>query len=695
MNANIREIYIRNGYINPAEFVITANLLQNKQILGTVIANMASYGYAPSANVLNTLFEMEQNDIIAFWTAYEPVFKKITGANRSMEKFVVYKNFPAEVLNMSEAEYWVNQILMYLGAPNQLFTQDEQSRPSMLESLNLKVLDLPKIGTLDNIRKNLIALPTRWSDNQVNDMLALYQHDMVGIDVDTFGFKENAISLIAKLFASNFGFFSWKFSNATDILRLCAALSEQDVSLRETVKFTNFRRSERRRIIELLNNCKNLKEDFARRPEIWKRLLSRLHPGDFPKNVNVIRAYNDLYNKITKTLASELENNETFVADNLLAHPGEFLRRFHSLYKKYYKEKDIIIEMFVETIPKLTTIQLAKIHKYLQTINDRKTLIVPPKGNWSKAKIFENNKIKIDRSDFMLVSKAIKDELAGRMNNLFPEGINLDAKLSQVKLQTNDQKLAEYGRGTTFDIPENITFIRSASYWEQMGYGRNTWFDNGWNFFDENWKTVGTCSWNCTHQVKGSVFSGDPTNSKELKGRGCQMIDLYFDKLPSNVRYAVWNVLCYSKIKFCDAKDVLATLQMGENPETGKLYEPARAQMVFPLKDNALTKYVAYIDVKERKLVYMDANFSGNTQAATYNAKVLQGIMPAYVEYLNSLPSVHDLVRYCKKGETPFLFKDENININNEQAYVFRPTNADNIFKRIDINSLLNKSKTA
>ena len=79
-----------------------------------------------------------------------------------------------------------------------------------------------------------------------------------------------------------------------------------------------------------------------------------------------------------------------------------------------------------------------------------------------------------------------------RLETFYPEGFNLCGNMDKLKLQTNDQKLANYGRGTVFDIPENIRFIRTSSYWD-INVG--SFLDNTWNFFDENWEGLGACCW--------------------------------------------------------------------------------------------------------------------------------------------------------------------------------------------------------
>jgi hypothetical protein len=382
-------------------------------------------------------------------------------------------------------------------------------------------------------------------------------------------------------------------------------------------------------------------------------------------------------------------SKSTIVLDILKSRPGEFMRRLKKVVDVFGKKGAVA---FLSVIDKLTIVQLLKVEKYIESVNVRKQRTVAPKGNWTKLQILEGGPTMPIRIKNLLL-KSIRAEVAGRMKGLVGP-VKLDDRASMIKLQTNGADLSPYGRGTSFPIPENVTFIRTASYWENRT-GGNTWFDNGWNFFDENWSSLGTCAWNNGQfGNKAAIFSGDPTNSKEMEGKACQMIDLYIDQLAdTGVRYAVWNILCYSHIKFKDATDVFAALQWGEQAQTGKLFEPSRCQMAFSLDGDSLTKYIAYIDVKERKLVYMDANLRGNTQNASTNEKVLEEIMPAFVEYLDSIPSVHDLFKGVarKNGKINVVYDDANVELTkDEKAYVFKPVNEANSFTQINTSELLN-----
>lgn len=680
----MQDILVANGYISVPQ---GKRKTPSVEAVATVAGNLANLGFVLGREAFEALSSLPQSEVEKFWTDVEPTLKALKGADRDMDAHVVYKNFPREALELDEAMQVFHQMAIYMGIPSEFLVEGEDEREPLGNIDRLTVLKLADDETPARIFEGLKKLPNRWTDNQ-NTWARQLLGNRNAIVVDDFGFKENAIALAAENFTS----MEVEVSTATDALRLSAALSDSDLSLREKVTFRKFSRPERRRLLAMLEASKNIEDDFAARPALFKRLMRYLRPNDYNTFPRVAKAYDDLYNGRLKSFSAKVDPKAEDITEDTLAtvktRAGEFARRFHHFYDLFGEKA---VEEFVEVMDKLTARQLVALRTYLASINDRQTLIYPPKSNWNKAQVKDNKKSKIAPEHVARLDARISELLRERMGDLFPEGIALDPATAQVKLQTNDQKLAEYGRGTTFDIPETAKFIRSASYWKADRSFGTTWFDNGWNFFNEDWSEAGVCSWD---QQKGmgdaAAFSGDPVNSKDKQGRACQVLDIYPEKLRAKgVRFAVWNVLCYSNKKFSEAEDVLATLQWGDEPQAGKIYEASRAQMVFPLKGEQLTSYVAFVDLKENKLVYMDAPLRGRVHSASANGEVLSQLMPAYVEYLKSLPSVHDLLRDVPEGSTPVLFSDDGVAIKQDRAFVFQPSNSENEFERVSVNDLV------
>jgi hypothetical protein len=691
-NDKMREtILVSNHFVE----IPQGKFKSGKREVATIFANLAYYGYVLSKEAVKRLMTQDANGVTLFWESYEPVLKELTGDSKKMGDYVVYKNFPQEVMNMSEAEYWFNQICMYVGMPNEWFATEAVDRDPLFKKDALKVLHLAEEGTLTSILQNLLGSTTKWNRVQLSHVKFLVDSVRPTLSANSVPFKDNLVTLIEYLMSQDI---TIRLRSATDVLRLATVMSGGELNATKHSKFRRFKKKERRFLLNLLEQTSALEEDMARDVERWKVFMFFLHPGDWAKRYpKVIAAMNNLYNdevmSFNARLDMELRNrkgrsvNKFRGLELAASRPGEFMRRIKTLALAY---PDHVATFFIDVSEKLTVLQLLKLKKYLENANARVYRMFPPKGNWNKVQVVKNDGKKIPDDVVLLLLSIIQKRLSEKVSEKLGSGVELDERTEMIKLSGSDS--TEYGRGTAFPIPEHVTFVRSASYWGHKGGGFNNWFDNGWNFFDEDWNTVGAVAWNAPQFGKAALFSGDPTNSKTADGRACQMIDLYLNKLEAEgVRYAVWNILCFSKIKFKDAEEVFAALQWGDDATKGKLFEPSRAQLAFPLKDNVFSKFIAYVDVKERKLVYIDANFKADVSTAVSNGKTLSEKMPAFMEYLETVPSVYDLFESVNKrgDKIPVLYDDKDVEIKEGRAYVFRPLNENNKFERLDLNSLL------
>jgi hypothetical protein len=461
------------------------------------------------------------------------------------------------------------------------------------------------------------------------------------VDFSKIPFKENLVELAGRFIKEGAAI---KLKTGTDVLRLAAGLSDGDVSLRTKVKFKSFNRKTRRYFMTLLVSCQHLEEDFARRKEVWKKFLHNIHPGEFQKShASIVKLADDLYHDRLSSFNSEVEqgilNKDSDVLNLLATRPGEFSRRLVHLLDVF--GEDAVAE-FIDIVPKLTVHQIVKIRRVLETSGMKEHRIFPPRGNWSKLQI--GSPRIVNRQYVVDISQALGQELHSRV----PMVSVLDPNTQQIKLPNGTDE-GTHARGTVFKIPDDVTFVRTASYWRCQS-GGTTWFDNGWNFFGADWQPQGSICWNqpqfpAHSKDYAAVFSGDPVNTKDAEGRAAQVIDLYLDKLKSQgVHFAVWNVLCYSGVPFSKA-EVFAGLQWGIDPQKGKIFEPSRCQLAFPLTGEYFSKYICVIDLETKEMVYLDVNLKANRSSAASNEETVSKQLPAFLEHLSSLPTVHDLFR--------------------------------------------------
>lgn len=684
---NITNILVRNGFVSTDVVGVMSDVVSDEHI-ATVLMNLEYYGFSLSKDAYQAVRRMPTDAFKMWWSDLETELKIITGDDRNIGDFVVYKNFPEEVLDKSASEYWLAQILMYWGVPNEFFTEEvkprEDMNPAERNSITLK---LANNNTIQDIFDSLLSVPAKWKRLEKEDVLFLsLAKNTVNVDFSKISFKENLVSLVAEFIKNDKGA---TVSTATDVLRLGAGLSDADVSLREKVKFKSFNRPTRRFLLKSLEGCTHLEEDVARRKNVWKRFLHQLHPGDYKSDYpKVFKVADDLYNDRLSTFNSKVEelirNKNIKALDLLKIKPGEFSRRLAHMTDVYGQDA---VDSFADVLPKLSTAQIVALRKHFDTLASRKTRIFTPKGSLTKLQIAEAKSVDSKYAD--AISASIGKVLAERV----PKVKVLDINTDNIKLPNSGSDEGEYTRGTVFQIPNEVTFIRTASYWKNKSLG-NSWFDNGWNFFDADWKTLGACCWDRNDfGNSAAIFSGDPTNSKEMQGRAAQLIDIYPDKLlKQGVRYAVWNVLCFSRIKFSEAEDVFAALQWGESPTAGNLFEPSRCQLSFQLKGDYLTKYVCVLDLDTREMTYLDANFKAEVNSAISNGKSLSTLIPAFMEHINAIPSVYDLFKESvdeDNGEGYIIYTDKDVVFEDTvKAYCFKQE-GNNKFENIDINEIL------
>ncbi|OJJ18770.1 hypothetical protein BKI52_24670 [marine bacterium AO1-C] len=663
-----------------------------EQILGTITANLLYYGYVPSQDVLEAIKRLAQtseSELNAWWKSLEKSLKKIKGADKNIGKYIVYQNFPKEVLQMSEAEYWTKQILIYWGINPVYLQQAPAPRDPMFEKVDFKVLHLARPDALKNVFASLLSKPAAWIEQEKEEVTwFVTQGYTASIEIL---FKENLVfAAIAYMQANQL----IQLSTTTDVLRLATGLSGGDISLDTNTRF-KLKRSQRKYILSVLQGVSDLSEGVMRHKNKWIRLFHQLHVGEYvkkyPKIYQVAQALRagDKLPTFNSKVEAYLAKKDPALLPLLAQRPGEFARRVVHVLTVFGEPA---LSYFLPVLSKMETIKLLKLKRFLRTYNERDYRIFTPKGSWLKAQVALSD-AKLKEEDLQVIIRAIDQIVQQRVTEKFGNTFYYTADIAHIKLPTNNKDaVSRYPKGTVFQIPQNIQFIRTATYWEETR--GICWMDNGWNFFDHNWQPYGTCCWNNTHEMgDAAVFSGDPVNSYNKEGKAGQLIDLYLDKLlQSGVRYAVWNILSYSHIQFDDIQDVRGLMMWGEQPEKGQLIEPSRVNFAFPVTGKALTKYVCYVDLVTRQLVLMDNNLWGNVQSAKVNEKVLAEKMPAVVEYLDAIPSLLDIFETFSVEPAPdalkVVYTDEQVAINNEKAFVFLPKNKQNQFEPISLEAL-------
>lgn len=684
-------ILIENSFIrvNVSENNAPAASIED---LGTVLSNLAWFGYIPSSDLMSVLSALSSSELNLFWLHAKNVFANHFEEGMDAHNGVVYKNFPSEVINKSHAEYWIAQIFIYLGIPSGFFAEPVKEREVLNVDLNtLKVLKRAKESTLMDIFTSYHSRKVSLTPAQLETLPYLIKELALShISVSDFDFKMNGVHGAIAAYKTNI---SVRAETATDILRIAIVLSGNKSNINQKITKFKFKRAERKFLLTMLCELFNYEEDIAARRETFKALFRALKPGDYAwaKSVSVI--YDTLYQNKLRSFNGQVDlaKTQNNVFDLLKKRPGVFMRRFHEFYGV---NKTEAVKNLVIILPQLTVFQLLKIKKYVENINNNDFIVAKAKSSWNHAKILDNTKVKFDSEHIKTIVNAINSVLKEKLELYLPEGVIAGQGLNDLKLPSNDQELS-IGRGTVVELPEQIKVLRSATYWtdknrEHVG---NFYFDNSWNLVHEEGidKDLVVC-WDHNDDNKSvGLFSGDPSIVNNENSVATQFIDINLDEAEKQgFKYALWNVLSFNDIKFNDAEKAFGCLQFLENPEKGSLFEPSKADINLSLKTNGTNKCLVLIDIKERKIIYLDMAFPKmSVQSAANNIKRIRDFIPALFEQLSLIPSIFDLVENAPKGTLPFVVSDKETAIKGK-AYVFKQQNPENEVENLDLQTFLN-----
>jgi len=206
----------------------------NINLAMTVQANLMQYGYMLSQEALNYFSLASRADIINFNDEVVEFLKENMGGRYDYEP--MYKNFPQEVMSMSDSELFWNQIIHYLSNGQWLPSSIEMERPVKFENIKYTVLEFVSEERFMQIFTDLCSINTSLTpvDKVIIEWFCKeYSGSINNLLPKEVPFKETLCAL------ASFGL-DVPVKTVTDVLRIAVHMSGGDVSLpkvpRKTVK---------------------------------------------------------------------------------------------------------------------------------------------------------------------------------------------------------------------------------------------------------------------------------------------------------------------------------------------------------------------------------------------------------------------------------------------------------------------------
>lgn len=657
-------IQFKNGFVNLPQ--TNLNPWDRNEIVVSVVAELLQFGFSLDKTAVDNLSKSSKEEIVKFHNEVITYLKDITGSNRNYTPF--WKNFPTDVMSKSELELWIHQIFHYWSNGTYEPNEFTKARPTAFEQPKYTKITAGNDDKFLDIFKSLVSVNNSLTPDDL-DIIKFFINNFELKFPDVIPFKENLTTIVSELFYSDRKLIEVKLPkfSVTDVLRIAVGMSGGDVSLpkvpyklvrenawskhkienpkREQFKFKKFKRSERKFILNLLEQTNCDVTEGVLKDQRWIRLGEIIHPTEykkqFPKsalffeqlrNTKVTSWYGKL-NQAFKTTAG---------LDVLSERAGEFARRIDWLVRTYPNDVNTILNKFNSISSKVSNKVLFELYSHFAKRNvDTVGRSVMIKGSRKRTTLPElpalDNKI-IDIIQEQII-KSLSDKFA-TLPKLGKVWINPD--LDKIPLPSN-MRSASSGlrpviRGQRTPIGnENTKTIRAFVHW----------FDeHGSRDLDLTAILIGMgksihIGWNGAHNAENiSAYSGDV---RHRQGPCAEYIDIDIKgALKQGFKYAIVNVCNYNGGSLQEITDCVTGFMEREFIHANEVFLPKTLSNTFKLTSESSQTIIGIIDLETKEYIHLDIDQNGIPVASANFNDILEAIKP-YCEKPKF--GVYDLVK--------------------------------------------------
>lgn len=367
---------------------------ETKEMVATICKNLYDYGFKLDEKSFNILaLKFNKEDIVDWYNKVLLIsIKQYLGDD--VEYNCMYPNFPQQVMDMSNAELYINAIIHYMSDGRLVPYYETKQRTPLIEIDKLEKLKTISIITpyeaiqmVKEITTNLMSSKVSLSVIDKNDINTFSSNTYYERNIDAYKVlkyfgdfiipndieipnKENLASLSLLLFyTKGIDFIKSKYKTATDILRYLAYVNTSDSSLSKPCHYRNIPRRRRKILMSVLDNIAiqneeldyftshnpsvdisglnpRMIEDMYRYRERWLRVGERVHPYTYSKQYpNAVKMFFILRNyskcpirsfngHLTKLIDNFSHNNQNLIVSicgMCSTRPGEFARNLNRI----------------------------------------------------------------------------------------------------------------------------------------------------------------------------------------------------------------------------------------------------------------------------------------------------------------------------------------------------------------------------
>ena len=694
-NVELQEIALRhlNGIFIPENVTSDENV--NDEIFATVLKKFEGYGYTFDKELAKVLYSLNTEKLKKISDVFLEVVRKFKSDNAYT---VFYRNFPEEVVNLSEMETYFLQFMHYLinYLPESSETNESEENFETEPSQFVKLSHLKVISEtmMFELLKNLLSSNVTLSETNLKDILVLlkYCDENETKDLMTQIKIKETLMAIAKIQFEETGNTYAEFSTATDVLRFIALLSGRKLDSK-FIKFKYFKRPELNVLVSKLENVSYLLDDIKRYRKPWRKFfLMNGNRISFEKYPKVKQATDMLFGKfshITKKGKFELsrsrmnEMSDTEFEKFLLSfstYSGDYVRNFLSLVNRVSEQRvEKVLKYFLAASKEVNTRLLFQVcDRILNVKNGEAGRVVNAKGNWL---VLEET---INLSDIVLqkTAEAVSCAILEKLSQKETLGkVWIDESYQNIAMTTSEKdsnsSLRAMTRGSVIPYSAEVDTLRFYIAWKNFE-GNRVDLDLSAVKFDADFNHLGELAY-YSHNQEGMAFSGDITDAPQ---GALEYIDIFdIEKVKEDgTRYVLMTVRSYNGYTFKEMGTAYAgvlELSQKEAKDKKNLYSSA-VRHGFALSSNTQTVNTLIVDLEENKYVWLDMNLPTNSERKSSN-------------YLTNaqIASLKDLLNYFVKKEKVSMYQLLMLNAIARGEVAKSAEEADIVFTKIDEDNAL------
>ena len=717
MNNSINSIALRhlNGIHIAKNTTNNVNETLSIEEFATLIKKFEGYGYIFSKELAIAISKEERNVII---DKLKAVIKVIEDFKSDKNYTVFYKNFPDEVINMSEVDLYINQILHYwigyLPSNSENIIKEDVEPSKLVKARELNLIDDEMI---EKLFIDLLSSNVTLSEQYLDDVCVLTNNKSIKElekYMEYIQMKET-LTTVSNYILQKEGVLIGDFKTATDILRLIAKISGAELNNKH-IHFAYFSRTVLSQLMNKLENLKNIMPDIKRYSKPWhsffKLYAKKINFNKYPKVRNAVDMLfgdisymtergkiNEQINRLPTMSEEELDN---FVKEYTVFY-GDYIREILSLLNKANENQYEKLLLGLENcVTKVNTRILFQLYDRIINLKAKdKTVprLVNSKGKWRRLK----------------ESIYLSDELLNRVLQIVEDGIKtqlkekeslgkvyIDKSYKDIMLTTSEKdsnvSLRPMTRGSRIKFNPNAEVLRFFVAWKNLDEKTLKELNTAYSkldektlkeltpmysrvdvdlsalTFDENLEFNDVVAY-YNQKKSGFAFSGDITDAPEGALEYIDVFDLEKLKKKGD-RYVLIEIRSYNGYTFKEINTVYAgvmELTSKEAKEKKNMYSTAITEG-FQIVSSERTTNTILVDLEKFEYIWLDTNM----------ASYMLGVMYGNALSNEEIPYLNDLLRYFSRKQYVTMYDLLKLNADVRGVLTKDKKEADVIFEKVD-----------